>query len=161
MFVVEVLHALQVNRCLALGRWFSPCSPISSTNKTDRSEKNEILMKMAINQTKNKRKLSPTLGCVMGPIFTSLSNDISCFQSHGVMSAKMFGLFDFIPVYCIPRSCFICFFLIISFCSCYDSLCKWYSCCLIETRRIRLVEQGLFSLSYHLNYHMDDRGFSV
>ena len=31
---------------------------------------------MAINQTKNKRKLSPRLGCVMGPIFTSLSNDI-------------------------------------------------------------------------------------
>jgi hypothetical protein len=39
-------------------------------------KKNEILLKMAINQTKNKRKLSPTLGCVMVPIFTSLSNDI-------------------------------------------------------------------------------------
>jgi hypothetical protein len=26
--------------------------------------------------TKNKRKFSPTLGCVMGPILTSLSNDI-------------------------------------------------------------------------------------
>ena len=57
-------------------RWFSPGTPISSTNKTGLSEKNEILLKMAINQTKNKRKLSPTLGCVIGPIFTSLSNDI-------------------------------------------------------------------------------------
>jgi hypothetical protein len=45
-------------------------------HQTGFSEKNEILLKMAINQTKNKRKLSPTLGCVMGPIFTSLSNDI-------------------------------------------------------------------------------------
>jgi hypothetical protein len=32
-----------------------------SDNKTDRSEKTEILLEMAINQTKNKRKLSPTL----------------------------------------------------------------------------------------------------
>ena len=39
-------------------------------------KKNEILLKMAINKTKNRRKLSPTLGCVMGPILTSLSNDI-------------------------------------------------------------------------------------
>ena len=45
-------------------------------HQTGFSEKNEILLKMAINQTKNKRKLSPTLGCVMGPIFSSLSNDI-------------------------------------------------------------------------------------
>jgi hypothetical protein len=45
-------------------------------HQTGFSEKNEILLKMAINQTKNKRKLSPTLGCVTGPIFTSLSNDI-------------------------------------------------------------------------------------
>jgi hypothetical protein len=73
---VEVSHALQVCQWLAVCRWFSPGIPISSTTKTDRSEKNEILLKMAINQTKNKRKLSPTLGCVMGPIITSLSNDI-------------------------------------------------------------------------------------
>jgi len=76
---VEVSHALQVCQWLAVGRWFTAGFPISSTNKTDRSEKTEILLKMAlnsINQAKNKRKLSPTLGCVMGPIFTSLSNDI-------------------------------------------------------------------------------------
>jgi hypothetical protein len=56
------------------------------------------------------------------------------------MFATMLGLFVFIPVYCIPRSCCICFFLHISFCSCHDSLSKWYWCCLIETRRIQLVE---------------------
>jgi len=73
---VEVSHALHVFQWLALCRLFSPGTPISSINKTDLSEKNEILLKMAINQLKNKRKLSSTLGCVMGPIFTSLSNDI-------------------------------------------------------------------------------------
>jgi hypothetical protein len=72
---VEVAHALQVCQWLAVCRLFSPSTPTSYTNKTDRSKKKQILLKMAINQTKNKRKLSPTLGCVMGPIFTSLSND--------------------------------------------------------------------------------------
>jgi hypothetical protein len=73
---VEGSHDLQLCQWLAACRWFSPGTPISSTDKTDRSEKTEILLKMAIHQTKNNRKLSPTLGCVMGPIFTSLSNDI-------------------------------------------------------------------------------------
>jgi hypothetical protein len=70
---VEVSHALQVCQWLAVFRLFFTGTPISSTNQTDRSEKNEILLKMAINQTKNKRKLSPMLGCMMGPIFTSFS----------------------------------------------------------------------------------------
>jgi hypothetical protein len=113
---VEVSHALQVCQWLAVGRWFSPCTPISSTNKTDRSEKTEILLKMAINQTKNKRKLSSTLVCVMGLIFTSLSNDIfhvfspvvSCPLQCSVCSSLFL-------VYCIPRFCFICFFWLFPF----------------------------------------------
>jgi hypothetical protein len=36
---VEVSHALQVCQWLAIGRWFSPCTSISSTKKTDRIEK--------------------------------------------------------------------------------------------------------------------------
>jgi hypothetical protein len=90
---VEISNALQVCQWLAVCRWFSPGTPISSTNKTDRSEKTEILLKMPINQTKNKRKLSPTLGCVMGPIFTSLSNDI-------------FHVFS--PVVSCPLQCSVC-----------------------------------------------------
>jgi hypothetical protein len=43
---------------------------------------------------------------------------------HRKPSATMFGLLIFTPVYFIPRFCFICFFLIISFCSFYDSLSK-------------------------------------
>jgi isoprenylcysteine carboxyl methyltransferase (ICMT) family protein YpbQ len=111
---------------------------------------------MAINQTTNKRKLSPALGCVMSPIFTSLSNDIfhvfrpmvSCPLQCSVHSS----LFSFIVFLGLALSMF---FLIVSLCSCYDSLCKWCSCCLIVTRRVRLVEQGLFSLSYHLHYHLN------
>jgi hypothetical protein len=36
---VEVSHALQVCHSLAVCRWFSPGTPISSTNKIDRGEK--------------------------------------------------------------------------------------------------------------------------
>ena len=34
---------------LATGRWFSPGTPVSSTNKTDRHDITEILLKVALN----------------------------------------------------------------------------------------------------------------
>jgi len=34
---------------LAAGRWFSPCTPVSSTTKTDRHDIAEILLKVALN----------------------------------------------------------------------------------------------------------------
>jgi hypothetical protein len=61
-----------------------------SPKKLTALKKTEILLKMAINQTK---KLSPTLGCVMGPIFISLSNDISHVFS---------------PVVSCPLQCSVC-----------------------------------------------------
>jgi hypothetical protein len=73
---VEVSHALKICLWLVVGWWFSPGTPISSTNKIDLSEKKRNIVENCDKHTKNKRKLSPTLGCVMGPIFTSLSNDI-------------------------------------------------------------------------------------
>jgi len=45
----------EVCQFLATGRWFSSGLPVSSTNKTDRHDINEILLKVAlstINQTK-------------------------------------------------------------------------------------------------------------
>ena len=33
----------------ATGRWFSPCTPVSSTNKTDRHNVTEMLLKVALN----------------------------------------------------------------------------------------------------------------
>jgi hypothetical protein len=36
---------------LAAGQWFSPGTPVSSTNKTDRHDITEILLKVALNTT--------------------------------------------------------------------------------------------------------------
>ena len=36
-------------QCLAAGRWFSPGTPVSSINKTDRHDITEILLKVALN----------------------------------------------------------------------------------------------------------------
>jgi hypothetical protein len=36
---------------IAAGWWFSPGTPVSSTNKTDRHDKTEILLKVALNTT--------------------------------------------------------------------------------------------------------------
>ena len=153
---VEVSHALQVCQWLAVGWWFSPVLRFPPPIKLNAVKKNEILLKMAINKTKNKCKLSPTLGCVMGPIFTSLSNDIfhvfSPVVSCPLQCSVRSSVFPFIVFLGLAWSVF---FLIIFVCSCYRSLSKWYSCCLIEKRRVLLVEQGLFSFSYHLNYHLD------
>ena len=40
-------------QCLATGQWFSPCILVSSANKPDRHDINEILLKVAFN-TRNK-----------------------------------------------------------------------------------------------------------
>ena len=37
---------------LAEGRWFAPGTPVSSINKTDRHDITEILLKVALNTTK-------------------------------------------------------------------------------------------------------------
>ena len=47
----------KVCQWLAAGRWLSPCTPVSSTNKTDRHDINEILLKVALN-TMNLNRLS-------------------------------------------------------------------------------------------------------
>ena len=39
----------KVCQWLATGRWFSPGTPVSSTNKTDRHDTTEILMNVALN----------------------------------------------------------------------------------------------------------------
>ena len=55
----------KVYHWLAIGQWFSPGTPVSSTNKTDRHHISEILLKVALNtinhkpsfQTENLRKV--------------------------------------------------------------------------------------------------------
>ena len=43
---------------LATGRWFSPGPLVSSTNKTDRHDLTEILLKVALNTIKQTNKLT-------------------------------------------------------------------------------------------------------
>jgi hypothetical protein len=45
----------KVCQWLVAGRWFSPGTPVSSTNKTDRHDITEILLKVALNTIKTKQ----------------------------------------------------------------------------------------------------------
>ena len=47
----------KVCQWLATVRWFSQSPPVSSTNKTDRQNKTEILLKVALNTIKHKQYL--------------------------------------------------------------------------------------------------------
>jgi hypothetical protein len=44
------------------GRWFSPGTPVSSTNKTDSDYIAEILLKVALNTIKQTKQIEPTIG---------------------------------------------------------------------------------------------------
>jgi len=46
--VLDTTVCDQVCLWLATGRWFSPRTPVSSTNKTDRHDIAEILLKVAL-----------------------------------------------------------------------------------------------------------------
>jgi hypothetical protein len=61
--VLDATLCDKVRQWLATGQWFSPCTPVSFSNKTDRHDITEILLKVAlntINQTKpiNSVKMS-------------------------------------------------------------------------------------------------------
>ena len=47
--VLDTTLGDQVCQWLEAGRWFSPGNPVSSTNKTDRHDITEILLKVALN----------------------------------------------------------------------------------------------------------------
>jgi hypothetical protein len=65
LFVCCLWRGDEACQWLAAGRWFSPGTSISSTNKTDRHYMAEILLKVALNT------IAPLLVCstVHGPIF--------------------------------------------------------------------------------------------
>jgi hypothetical protein len=42
----------KVHQLLATGHWFSPGTPVTSTNKTDHQDITEILLKVALNTIK-------------------------------------------------------------------------------------------------------------
>jgi hypothetical protein len=47
--VLDTTLCDKVCQWLVTGRWFSPCTPVSSTNKTDRHNITEIMLKVALN----------------------------------------------------------------------------------------------------------------
>jgi hypothetical protein len=52
----------KIGQWLATGRWFSPCSPVSSTNKTDHHDITEILLKVALNTINQTNNIATTTG---------------------------------------------------------------------------------------------------
>ena len=52
----------QVSQLLAAGRWFSSGTPVSSTNKTDRHDITEILLKGALHTTNQPLQCESNLG---------------------------------------------------------------------------------------------------
>ena len=47
--MLDTILCDQVYQLFATGQWFSPGTPVSSTNKTDRHDMTEILLKVALN----------------------------------------------------------------------------------------------------------------
>ena len=47
--VIDAISCDKVCQWLWVGQWFSPGTPVSSTNKTDRHDITEILLKVALN----------------------------------------------------------------------------------------------------------------
>ena len=87
----------KVCQWLALGWWFSPGPPVSSTNKTDIHDITEILLKVALNTIKQTNKYTNFLICIQ--IVTYLSNlsprlsDESCSQTLYISSTSSFLLY--------------------------------------------------------------------
>ena len=50
--VLDTTLCDKICQCLATGRWFSLCTPVSSTNKTNHHDITEILLKVALNTIK-------------------------------------------------------------------------------------------------------------
>ena len=60
--VLDTLLYDKVCQRLAAGMWFSPFIPVSSTNKTDRDDIIEILLKVAVNIITQPNALSTIQG---------------------------------------------------------------------------------------------------
>jgi hypothetical protein len=56
--VLDTTLCDEICQWLVTGRWFSPSTPVSSTNKTDRHDIAEILLKEALNTIQKPTKLN-------------------------------------------------------------------------------------------------------
>jgi hypothetical protein len=81
--VLDTTLCDKVCQWLAAGRWFSPGTSVSSTNKTDRHDITEIVLKVALN----------TITLIPNPC--SCSDMLGCFFKHCCQYAVMesFGFY--------------------------------------------------------------------
>ena len=85
----------KVCQWLAVGRWFSPSTPVSSTNKTDRHDITKILLKVALNTislTMFSRcwvRSSAIYQCVMNQIICIFNLLSGRFLQKRVMCTKL------------------------------------------------------------------------
>jgi len=91
----------KVCQWLATGRWFSPGPPVSSTNKTDRHDITEILLKVALNtiQTNKQTNILPLREL---SVYPSICHDIRCILFPSINIYVCSTLFSFLRcLYCI------------------------------------------------------------
>ena len=77
----------KVCQWLAAGRWFSPGTPVTSTNKTDRHDITEILLKMACNTIKS--------------IQTKRSLERIMYHSHNLKTQQLWHCYILCKYICI------------------------------------------------------------
>ena len=96
----------KVCQWLVTGRWFSPGPPVSSTNKTDRHDITEILLKVALNTIKqiNKPSWNYDISCMI------FQTDFTCVHDSDNTIFKAFFSLNTLEnnrVYSVKNSYFI------------------------------------------------------
>ena len=79
--VLDTTLCDEVCQWLAIGRWFYTGTPVSSTNKTDRHDITEILLKLALNTIVHPTHLGLSLGCIWKLLILSLKSTNKCSVS--------------------------------------------------------------------------------
>jgi hypothetical protein len=119
--VLDTTLCDQVCQWLAAGRWFSPDIPVSSTNKTDRHDITEILLKVAlntINQAKPNYMLGVSTLSVFGFFYQILAPEFIPSFFSGVRVTRSFVLY----VCSVDRCLFFCTFSF-GHLVCFSSIC--------------------------------------
>ena len=94
MFFLHKFSSVKVCQWFVTGRWFSPGTLLSSTNKTDRHDINEILLKVALNTRNQTIKLLPKNKCIFYKAAAYWWSTVSCcfilFCQFCLMMGSMF-----------------------------------------------------------------------
>ena len=90
----------KVCQWLAAGLWFSPGTPVSSTNKTDRHNITEILLKVALNT------INQTKPCILGTVRFFSKEILYAYYKTKSMKALLFSAKIIIILYIRHGYCF-------------------------------------------------------